>query len=282
MNILKAATVATMVSETEVNWTPEERVQRFTQGLVFKLCNKDHLMEIKKCGKDVQAALPHVVNAVDDFKKKDLGDILKGIGEIGQLLVGFDKDFTDCTGMSDDWHRIQQWSAIFKDPKGLGDKVMDAFLHKYDAVMPDINDIITESESDHPLILGRKVGNLLVDVLGTIPMSEEEPVVVENPVKFSKADILQFLNGLVTDMTKQNHFNAMQACLKDAVTLAGHLENAIGDFKKKDILKGVVEVGNILSAADKDFHDCTAMKADWTRIQAWAKVEFKDPKKLEQ
>ena len=107
-----------------------------------------------------------------DFKNKQIVD---GIVQVGWILTGFDKDFHDCTGMTADWARIKNWAAVeFKDPKVIQAQVMDAFLHKYDQVFPDINAIIADFPAGKYHDTGDRVGDLLVAVLGTVGMSHEQ------------------------------------------------------------------------------------------------------------
>ena len=99
---------------------------------------------------------------------------------------------------------------------------------------------------------------------------------------FNPVEVEQFLAGLVTGLVQEDDFTKIQTCLVDAYGLERQIQTALGDFMKgdlQDILKGVKEMGAILSEVPADLGDCKAMSGDIARIESWAQI-FKDPKAL--
>merc|ERR1712100_251881 len=60
------------------------------------------------------------------------------------------------------------------------------------------------------------------------------------------------------------------------------ITDAVSDIEKgdvTDIIKGVTELGQLISLLPADLQDCQGMQADIQRIENWASI-FKDPSKL--
>ena len=95
----------------------------------------------------------------------------------------------------------------------------------------------------------------------------------------SPQDIELFVNGLLKGLVQDDDLNAVHACLADAGELESEIGTTITDFKGKHLVKGLTEIGTILSHIQAEVKDCEDMKTDWTRIEKWA-VIFKHPVKL--
>ena len=54
-------------------------VEEFVGGLMFGLINKDDLPEIQKCLSNAEGLETEITEAVQDFEKKDIGDVIKGV-----------------------------------------------------------------------------------------------------------------------------------------------------------------------------------------------------------
>jgi hypothetical protein len=92
-------------------------VENFLNGLFTGLVQDDNLSHIQTCLKDVKNVKAEMTEAVTDFEKKDIADIIKGAQVVYQLLQGVNVDISDCKGMEVDAARIQKWSEIFKNPQ---------------------------------------------------------------------------------------------------------------------------------------------------------------------
>ena len=90
-------------------------VEQFVGGLFMGFVNKDDLSNIQTCLKDAQTIDEELTAAIQDFEKKDLEDIIKGIQEIAQIIPQLNTDLGDCKGMEADVARVEKWAAIFKD-----------------------------------------------------------------------------------------------------------------------------------------------------------------------
>ena len=96
-----------------------KQVIDFMDGLILGLTQKEDLKEITQCLSHATDLAYQITTAVEDFEKKDLEDILKAIGAIGQIIQAIPNDFQDCTTMQGDLKRIEAWGKIFEDPAKL-------------------------------------------------------------------------------------------------------------------------------------------------------------------
>ena len=99
---------------------------------------------------------------------------------------------------------------------------------------------------------------------------------------FTKAQILQFINGIFIGALQQNHLTQMQKCIGNIPFVAHELLAALQDFKEKDlthIADALVHIGNILIKLPSILLNCSGakLKSDIARILAWA-APFKNPK----
>jgi len=146
---------------------------------------------------------------------------------------------------------------------------MDAILHKYDQVFPDVNAIIADVPKHKYYDAGAKTSDLVIQILGKVK--------AEKPLTFSPHDIIMFADGLVSFLARNNHFDHINGCLKDTEDTVPVLIDAINNFKNKQIVNGIVDIGWILTNFDNDLRDCGGMVQDWARIKNWVSVEFRDP-----
>jgi len=97
--------------------------------------------------------------------------------------------------------------------------------------------------------------------------------------KFTKDQVVDFVEGLLNGLVQDNSFDGIAPCLNDAEGLEVELDIAVTDFKKKDIMDiiaGVSEVGKMISTVNVDVVDCAAAGPDVKRIEVWSAI-FKDP-----
>ena len=144
-------------------------VAYFVTGLLDGLVQDNDFAKIKPCLKDQEVLAPLLVEAIGDFKKKDLMDIIKGVTVVGKMLATVETDLTDCAAMGPDLLRIKAWSSIFKDPIKLFRVMFQNTLMHIDKIHADVGSIITDAETDKMHDLGEQVADILVLQIGPIP-----------------------------------------------------------------------------------------------------------------
>ena len=71
----------------------------------------------------------------------------------------------------------------------------------------------------------------------------------EVPLMFNPQQVELFLAGLIFGLIQEDDLTKIQTCVFDGVSIAGKMQEAIGDFMKKDIpdiIKGVEVIGEVL------------------------------------
>ena len=88
--ILAAATVAGFSND---------QVVQFVTGLLDGLVDDNSFDKIKPCLGDAEGLQVELMEVVDDFKKKDIADIIKGVSVVGKMIGTIDTDLKDCQGV---------------------------------------------------------------------------------------------------------------------------------------------------------------------------------------
>ena len=67
-------------------------VEAILQGIFNILVHTQHIDEITTCFKDVDGVVNAMTIAIEDFKIQDASHIVDGIGQLGKIMVGIEKD----------------------------------------------------------------------------------------------------------------------------------------------------------------------------------------------
>lgn len=193
MSITKVLAVATVAGFNN------DQVVQFVTGLLDGLVDDNSFDKIKPCLKDGEGLEVELTEAVADFQKKDIMDIIKGVSVIGKMISTVDVDLADCQGMKPDIKRITVWAAIFKDPVALFKKAFSNTIMNISHIHTDIGDIITDAGSNKLYDMGEKIADILVTQLGPIP-------------KLSELETYNYLGTCRTDHADADSCNADAAC----------------------------------------------------------------------
>merc|ERR1712127_642117 len=155
--------------------------------------------KIAPCLKDAEGLQVDLMEAITDFKKKDITDIIKGVSVVGKMIGTVDTDLVDCKGASPDIKRIEVWAAIFKDPVALFKKAFSNTIMNISKIHTDIGDIETDASSNQLHDMGLKIADILVLQLGPIPKIEE-------------LETYNYLGTCRADHGDENSCNADAAC----------------------------------------------------------------------
>jgi hypothetical protein len=154
-----------------LNLGPED-VAELLAGIIEGMIGNNDLPEIQKCIADSGNLEKEISEAIADFEKGDVGDIIAGI----QIMVGvvqeFPQDLQDCQGIQPDIARIEKWAAIFDDPQKLVETLIKNTIANHSAVMADVGKIQSDAAAAKWLDCGKDIGDLLVLELGPVPSSK--------------------------------------------------------------------------------------------------------------
>ena len=100
MSITKMLAVATVAGFNN------DQVVQFVTGLLDGLVQDNSFDKIAPCLKDAEGLQVELMEAITDFKKKDITDIIKGVSVVGKMISTVETDVVDCQGASPDIKRI--------------------------------------------------------------------------------------------------------------------------------------------------------------------------------
>merc|ERR1712167_290021 len=165
----KEATVAQIAESLTIG--PQD-VAELIAGVIEGMIGKNDLPEIQKCLTDSAGLEKEIAEAIADFEKGDVGDIIAGI----QIMVGvvqeFPQDLQDCEGIQGDIARIEKWAKIFTNPQQLVETLIQNTIKNHSAVMADVGKIQSDASSGNWMSCGMDIGDLLVLELGPVPSAK--------------------------------------------------------------------------------------------------------------
>ena len=92
----------------------------------------------------------------------------------------------------------------------------------------------------------------------------------------------EFVSGFVFGLIGKDDLPDIEKCLQDESALEQEITNAIADISKgdlNDIIKGVMEIGQIVKELPTDLAQCKNIQADVEKIIVWAQ-KFTNPTEL--
>lgn len=191
--------MAKIASAAMVAGLNKDQITNLVTGLLDGLVQDNDFDKIKPCLKDAEIIEQDVDEAITDFKKKDITDIIAGVSALGKMIATVETDFTDCKGMGPDLQRIKAWSAIFKNPIKLFQTVFSNSLMHINELHTDIGNIISDAETQKFHDLGEQIAALLVTAIGPIPKLEE-------------LDTYDYMGTCRTSHSDENSCNADAKC----------------------------------------------------------------------
>ena len=146
-----------------------DELKQFLGGLFKGLLQDDHLDNIMTCLSDEQTLEKEMTEAISDFEKKDLMDIVKGVQIIGTMMTQVEGDIVDCKGMETDAKRIENWAQIFKHPTELVQTIFANALTNRQGLANDIAEVSADAASGDYNDMGLTVADIIVKTVGAIP-----------------------------------------------------------------------------------------------------------------
>ena len=94
-NMTKICHRLMMEGEESLEMTPEQ-IAEFVAGIVQGLIGKNDLPEIQHCIQDSSQLEQDIEEAISDFSKGDISDIIKGAQAVGRIIQEFPTALADC------------------------------------------------------------------------------------------------------------------------------------------------------------------------------------------
>ena len=181
MRVLASAIAAAVTTDMNSNDLPipPAKLPDFIAGIIFGLINKDDLPELQHCLQGQEQLEKDVVTAIDDFKKKDFADIIKGVKEIGVVVQEIPQDVKLCTSLSDDISKIENWAKIFQHPLQLAEALVKNLATHWGEVFSDVSKIDTDQKAGNFYNMGDDIADILVLLIGKPSEMEQMESVID-------------------------------------------------------------------------------------------------------
>ena len=150
------------------------QAEQLLAGLIYGLIQKDDLAQIQVCLTDAEKVDEELSEAVTDFMKGDVTDIIKGVEMIGTVLQQLPTDLADCQNMQGDIARIEKWAAIFTDPKALVETVTTNLIKNFQVILGDITKASSDFSGADYYDGGADIADIMVETLGAVPELQPE------------------------------------------------------------------------------------------------------------
>ena len=167
-----AAAAAASAVTTSSNLTPEQAIE-FVAGMIYGFIEKDDLKELETCIQNADQLADEVSEAIADFEKADLTDIIAGVELVGKVIQELPTDVQNCENVKDDVARLEKYAEIFQDPTKLAETVTVNFFKHAKIISADASDISVETGKGDFYKAGDDVADLVVQVLGPVPEDKD-------------------------------------------------------------------------------------------------------------
>ena len=131
-------------------------------GIVDGVIHKNDLAEFQKCITDAESLSPILDAMVDDFKEHDLAGYSEAMMEAQQLIMALPAKVETCEAVHDDLVKLGQWAQIFIEPATFIKVVSKNLVWNYVTIHTDINEAITDFDTQQYFDFGEKIGEVLV------------------------------------------------------------------------------------------------------------------------
>jgi len=140
-------------------------VPEVAAGFVYGMVGENHLSEMEACYAGTQPLWSSLEAALKDVEAFHLIGAMKHLEE---FIFHFQVDVAPCTNMGDDIAAIEQWAAIFKQPKTLIPIATKHYLLHKKAVTADIAAIKADWASKGYFATGKAAADLMTIIVGSI------------------------------------------------------------------------------------------------------------------
>ena len=150
-----------------------EGAEEFVAGVMYGLIQKDDLPEIQKCLTNGEKLEVEITNALSDFSKGDIQDMIKAVQEFGMIIQELPQDLQDCENIEDDVKKIETWAAIFANPVTLVTTLTKNLLANWKEVSAEITKTTSDYNAAKYYDAGEDVADVVVLAVGPISAAEQ-------------------------------------------------------------------------------------------------------------
>ena len=150
-----------------------EGAEEFVAGIMYGLIEKDDLPEIQKCLTNAETLEVEITNALSDFSKGDIQDMIKAVQEFGVIIGQLPEDLSECEAIGDDVAKIEAWAKVFANPVTLVETLTKNLLANWKEVSAEISKTTSDYDAAKYFDAGEDVADVVVLAVGPISAAED-------------------------------------------------------------------------------------------------------------
>ena len=151
-----------------------KQVEELLGGLIYGLIQKDDLKYIETCMTDSDHVVAQINEAVGDFMKEDVQDIIAGVQVLATLAAELPDDFNDCKAMEADATKISNWAkGLAANPGATAAMVATNVIKNISGILDDINKSSSDIASGDYYTAGQDIADVVILTVGAIPEDPE-------------------------------------------------------------------------------------------------------------
>jgi hypothetical protein len=163
-------------------------LEEIVGGILLGAIDAEGFTDIASCIKDAEEVFGDAKIAVNDFKKKDVSDVIAGIKEVAELMKVVHRGMSDCSSLKADWEKLTKMIAIFDSPTSFAYHVGKDLLVNGVQIYDEVELAITDYENAKWGDFGYQIGQAAAKTL----LGEEQlPLFATQNNKMKDAEIMQ-------------------------------------------------------------------------------------------
>ena len=123
------------------------------------------LENMDKCFSGPVPIIDAVQDAIVDFKKKDVDDVIHGLQEIGLAVTLLASEIQNCEGVVADWGKLEKMAAVFTSPASFAMHVGKDILLNGQDIYHQIEDAEQNYKNQQYEPFGEDIGHALAKVV---------------------------------------------------------------------------------------------------------------------
>lgn len=184
----------------------------FLAGMIFGMTEENHLTEIEICYHGGAGVDSYIKTAFSDFHHGGVDWEMQGIINIGLAALNVPVMLAECEGMGEDLVAIENWAAIFTEPKKLTETITKNWLLHRKAIDADIGSIKTDWGTHEYFKAGVVAADLLTVAIGPIVVEPTNEMQSNDMLGFSAMAIPDYIAGFLYGWTGDNNLTEVEAC----------------------------------------------------------------------
>lgn len=218
-------------------------LEEIVGGILKGAIDAEGFTDINSCIKDAETVFADAKLAIDDFKKKDVSDVIAGIKEVAELMKVVKNGMQDCSSIKADWEKLVKMISIFDSPTSfayhVGKDLMVNGVQIYEEITTAVSDYEQAKWGDFGYQIGQAAAKTLLG-------EEQLPIFATQDSKIKEAEIMQ---GILSAFGGNFDLYALLECIYEEDQAALMFDVAVQSFvqavEKKDpseAIGGVIAV----------------------------------------